>query len=269
MIRIAHPSDAAAIAARHDRWRADWPEFTPESPEGVQTAITDDGMIYLLSATGTVCSYADTAHGYGFLDFPYCALDEAEKLIQAALAHLQGLRVECPLPAQREAEAELLKRLGFRLKSTQRRMRLSAFPDVEITLPKDAELCQPTPDEVEALHDLVFMGHSKPAGWRKNPDIHPVVGLRVRGELAGYVVTECHAARHLLSELGVHPEHRRQNLGRALTLLGLKQLREAGAESVHPLVNDTHDQHAPALYGSVGFQTTSHLHRYELDLGGK
>ncbi len=92
MIRTATPQDAPLLAQLHDRFRSDWPDFQPESSEGVETAITDDGMVYLLlEDRAAVCLYADANHNYGYLDFPYVASADTPTLITAALPELAGL----------------------------------------------------------------------------------------------------------------------------------------------------------------------------------
>ena len=257
MIRTAGPQDAPLLARLHDRFRSDWPDFQPESSEGVETAITDDGMVYLLlEDRAAVCLYADTPHGYGFLDFPYATLEDAPALISAALHELAGLRIECSLPSERVREALELKRHGFGPGRTQRRM-IQHDPGAVSTpvLPTSADLFQPTPDEVEALHDLVFTGHTKLPGWRTDPGIFPPIGLKLNGEFVGYVMTSIHGGWHWLAELAVHPEARRQGIGRLLTLTALERLREAGATEVHLYVNDDHDQQATRLYEDTGFKT--------------
>lgn len=259
MIRSATAQDAALLARLHDQARADWPDFSPESPEGVESAITEDGMEYLLLGDrAAACLYADRASGYGFLDFPYADAPAAGVLVRAALERLAGLRVECPLPGERTWEAHLLASHGFRPGRTQRRMVHRDLAGVGVpVLPPDARPVQPPHDEVEALHDLTFRGVRKLAGWRTDPEIFPALGLRVDGKLAGYALTSAHGGFSWLWELAVHPDFRRRGLGRALTELALGQLREAGASEVHLYVNDDHDQHAPTLYEEAGFR----LHR--------
>ena len=257
MIRTATPKDAPLLTRLHDRFRSDWPDFQSESSEGVETAITDDGMVYLLlEDRATVCLYADTRHAYGFLDFPYAASADAPPLIAAALTHLSGLRAECPLPAERVWEAEALKRYGFEPGRTQRRMVQRDLEAVQTpVLPASTELFQPTPDEVEALHDLAFIGHTKLPGWRSNPEIFPPIGLKLSGEFVGYALTSSHGGWHWLAELAIRPKARQQGSGRLLTLIALEQLREAGATEVHLYVNDDHDQQATRLYENTGFKT--------------
>ncbi len=257
MIRTATPQDAPLLARLHDRFRSGWPDFQPESSEGVESAITGDGMVYLLlEDRAAVCLYADHRHNYGYLDFPYASLEDAPTLITAALPELAGLRVECPLPAERVWEAEELKRHGFEPGRTQRRMIQRDLEAVATpVLPASAELFQPTPDEIESLHDLTFTGHTKLPGWRSNPEMFPPIGLKLNGEFVGYALTSSHGGWHWLTELGVHPEARRQGTGRLLTLMALGQLREAGATEVHLYVNDDHDQQATRLYESTGFKT--------------
>ncbi len=264
MIRIAGPEDAELLAALHDQWRHDWPEFSRESADGVRSAITDDGMLYLvLDDRATVCLYADSAHAYGYLDFPYAAVADAPALIGTALEHLSGLRVECPLPAERKWEAQMLVRHGFTPGRKQRRMTLDRWPVGQpLTLPDGVERATVFPDEVEALHNLAFRGSAKLPGWRTDPGIFPVIGLRTSEGVAGYALAALHAGVFWLWELAVHPHWRRRGLGRALTVLALNTLRDAGAEEVHVHVNDNHDQHAPILYQSVGFQTVHLITRY-------
>lgn len=258
MIRTATPQDAPLLTRLHDRARANWPDFCPESPSGVASAITEDGMTYLLLGDrAAACLYADVPSGYGFLDFPYAAPEDVGVLIRAALARLAGLRVECPLPAGWLEEAHALLGHGFRPGRTQRRTVHRNLDGIGVpVLPPEADLVQPTPEEVEALHDLTFRGFRKPAGWRTNPEFFPTTGLWMGGGLAGYALTSVHGGFHWLSELAVHPDLRRQGLGRVLTLLALRQAQEAGASEVHLYVNDDHDQHAPGLYEGAGFQTS-------------
>lgn len=214
MIRTATPQEAPVLAQFHDEARRDWPDFSPESPEGVQSAITDDGMVYLLESRAAVCLHADAESGYGFLDFPYAAPADADALIEAALEVLKGLRVECPLPAERSWEADALTRHGFKPGRTQRRMVLQNLGSPrDSALPDGAELTLLSHDEVEALHDLIFTGHRKFAGWRVNPEYFPVIGLRMDAQVAGYALTAHHGGFHWLSELAVHPDFRRRGLG--------------------------------------------------------
>ena len=264
MIRTAAPEDAELLAALHDRWRREWPEFSHESPEGVRSAITDDGMLYLLlDERATVCLHADHAHAYGYLDFPYADAADAPELIGAALEHLPGLRVECPLPAQCEWEAQMLIRQGFTPGRRQRRMTLKQWPASQpLTVPDGIEHAPVFPDEVEALHDLAFKGNAKMPGWRTDPGIFPVIGLRTSEGAVGYALVALHGGAFWLWELAVHPEWRQRGLGRILTLLALNVLRNAGAEEVHVNVNEDHDQQAPTLYQSVGFQTAHLITRY-------
>lgn len=269
MIRTALPEQAELLAALHDRWRQDWPEFSHESPEGVRTAITDDGMVYLLlDERATVCFYPDPAHAYGFLDFPYANPDDAPALVQAALGHLAGRRVECPLPAEREREVQLLVEQGFAPGRRQRHMTLKDWPRRQaLALPDGVEQAAVSHDEVETLHDLTFQSFTKPPGWRKDPGLLPTIGLRTAQGTVGYALIAHHGGAFWLWELAVHPDWRRKGLGRMLTLLALDALREAGAGEVQVSVNDDHDQRAPALYEGVGFQTTSLITRYVKELG--
>ena len=103
MLRAATPQDAVLLAALHDRARTAWPDFSPKSPDGVASALTDDGMVYLLAGDrAAVCVYADVAHRYGFMDFPYAERQQdADLLVEGGPRRLTGLRVECPLPAER------------------------------------------------------------------------------------------------------------------------------------------------------------------------
>ncbi|WP_420597430.1 GNAT family N-acetyltransferase [Deinococcus sp.] len=228
------------------------------------SAISDDGMVYLLlGERAAVCLYADTPHRYGFLDFPYAVPEDADALLKAVLSALIGLRVECPLPSERVWEAEALLRHGFQVGRTQRRMVRDDLNAVAASiLPAGTKRIDPSPDELEALHNLVFTGHSKPAGWRTDPDHLPPLGLNLGGQLAGYALSAHHGGLFWLSELAVHPDFRRQGLGRALTRLTLAQLRGAGASQVHLYVNDDHGQHAPRLYEGAGFKTHRLTLRY-------
>lgn len=263
-VRIATPDEAPLLAGLYDQARRHWPDFSPERADGICGAITDDGMVYLLlGSQAAVCVHADVAHGYGFLDFPYADEDDADLLIQAALTHLQGLRIECPVPAERTWEVEALIHHGFQPGRTQRLMELvptGVVKDAE--LPFGFERATATPEEIEALHDLVFPGHASPAGWRSDPDILPSIGAQARGQLVGYALATLQGTVGWLSELAIRPEFRRRGLGRALTLQAVQRLSSAGAEQIRLYVNDTHDQHAPHLYQGVGFQTISLTTRF-------
>jgi GNAT superfamily N-acetyltransferase len=263
-MRTATRHDSALIARLYDQARQSWPEFSPESPAGIESAIADDGMVYLLiEDRAAVCLHADPEHRYGFLDFPYAMPDDAGALVEAALAHLANLRVECPLPVGRVWEAELLSRCGFKPGETQRRMvrQPSGLPP----LPQGTRLAQLLPAEVEALHARVFTGYSLKLGWHTDPERSPIIGLKLGERVAGYALSSVQNGVYWLSEVAVHPELRRRGFGRALTLLALRQMQDAGATEIHLYVNDDHDQHAPRLYESLGFETRLMTVRYVRD----
>jgi ribosomal-protein-alanine N-acetyltransferase len=93
-------------------------------------------------------------------------------------------------------------------------------------------------------------------GLREAIDATPVTRFRVIGRgdnVAAYAITGCSENQGYLQRLAVAPSHRRQGLGRALGLDGLRWLRRrgvAGAVVNTQLGNDA----ALALYLSLGFR---------------
>ena len=70
----------------------------------------------------------------------------------------------------------------------------------------------------------------------------------------------------LLEPVGTHPDHRRLGLGRAVSLLALRQLRSAGAERA--VVRSRGDAAYPVpklLYESIGFRELSRSLPYVKD----
>ena len=68
--------------------------------------------------------------------------------------------------------------------------------------------------------------------------------------------------------VGTHRDHRRQGLGRALSLFGLQRFRAAGAE--HAIVGCRGDAHYPVpklLYESIGFRELSRELRFKKGYG--
>ena len=73
------------------------------------------------------------------------------------------------------------------------------------------------------------------------------------GAVVAYAVTGRAARRGFLQRVAVHPDHRRQGLGRALVVDALRWLRRWGAH--HAVVNtQTGNDTALALYESLGFR---------------
>ena len=84
----------------------------------------------------------------------------------------------------------------------------------------------------------------------------PHARFRVAGPVGGavaYAVTGRAARRGFLQRVAVHPDHRRQGLGRALVVDALRWLRRWGVH--HAVVNtQTGNDTALALYQSLGFR---------------
>lgn len=267
MIRTATAHDAPLLAALHDQARAAWSTFSSESPEGIVTGIAEDGLIYLvLDERAAVCLYTDISNRFCYMDFPYATPGDADLLIRAALDTHAHLRIECQLPVEQNWQADLLRQYDFQVTRSQRRMVHAALETVQVPqLPSGLEATTVTPNEVEALHDIIFPGFHLPASWRADPMYAAPIGLRRDGQLVGYGLTSCQGGVHWISEVGVHPAYRRQGLGRHLTLLALAQRRAAGATEVHLHVSDPHDQEAPRLYERLGFVTRHWLVRFVRD----
>jgi len=93
------------------------------------------------------------------------------------------------------------------------------------------------------------------SGLSEAIDATPVTRFRVVGKrpVVAYAVTGLSVNQGYLQRLAVHPDHRRQGLGRALGLDGLRWLRRRGVSEA--VVNtQLGNEPALALYLSLGFR---------------
>ena len=114
-------------------------------------------------------------------------------------------------------------------------------------------------------YNRAFAGHwrhtEKTAdGWRRREAAVQVAAVDAAGEVAAVVAggVDTFDDRRaqpvgVVEIVGTVPEHRRAGLARALTVLGLRRLRAAGAASASLYVDGRNAQRAFDLYRSLGF----------------
>jgi [ribosomal protein S18]-alanine N-acetyltransferase len=96
------------------------------------------------------------------------------------------------------------------------------------------------------------------AGIREMLQDETVIGVlardpRAKSRLAGYLLARTIAGEGEVLTLGVHPDHRRAGLGRALLAEGIARMVAAGARVVFLEVRES-NRGARALYESAGFR---------------
>lgn len=105
---------------------------------------------------------------------------------------------------------------------------------------------------VEALHDRLFPGTHTP-GRMLVQSTEPRLVCLDGEEVVGYVAAEIQSdGSGYIDFLGVHPDHRRRGIGRALVQASADRLLDLGASSVNLTVRESNAA-ARALYGSLGF----------------
>ncbi|KKK37431.1 GCN5 family acetyltransferase [Mesobacillus campisalis] len=83
------------------------------------------------------------------------------------------------------------------------------------------------------------------------------------GEIVGKVNLQMTSQLGAIFGLGVVPEHRRNGYGRAILLMAIQKLKEAGAKNVMLQVA-AENANALNLYKSCGFETTSTMDYYQI-----
>ena len=84
-----------------------------------------------------------------------------------------------------------------------------------------------------------------------------------RGELCGFTVTWYDHVNGvgLFEPVGVHPDHRRRGLGRALLADGMRRMRQAGLTAAM-VAYEGHNPASGPLYRDMGFEPTWTLWDY-------
>ena len=133
--------------------------------------------------------------------------------------------------------------------------------------------------EVDAyveLHRAVFESKNMTAEWRGRTQQRPeymadldLVAVAPNGQPAAFCVgwlgTDANGeTAGQIEPLGVHAEHRKLGLGRAILLEGLKQLKARGAKRSY-VQTESHRDAAFRLYESVGFQVAQKILMYRKD----
>jgi len=85
---------------------------------------------------------------------------------------------------------------------------------------------------------------------RHDPDA--IIVAEVEGRIVGTIVAGWDGWRASLYRLAVHPDHRRQGLGRLLLTAAEDRLRALGAERFHAMVLDGNDQ-GRAVWQRAGY----------------
>jgi GNAT superfamily N-acetyltransferase len=150
---------------------------------------------------------------------------------------------------------------------------LDTLPD-EPSLPAMYEIrpagCEMEAEEYAQLQRAVFNSNHMTLEWRQRvvqmpqyvPDLD-LVAVTPDGRLAGLCVCwlRPHWGAGLIDAMGVHPEFRRQGLGRALLLDGLRRMRASGGQTAFVHTGSKNDP-ARLLYESVGFRQKYLLHSF-------
>jgi ribosomal protein S18 acetylase RimI-like enzyme len=118
-------------------------------------------------------------------------------------------------------------------------------------------------DAYQELHQAVFDGMSMSMDYHQSSAYQPeldLIAVRPTGQFGAFCQCELKQVtdsqgEHFVGEVGVigtRPELQRQGLGRALLLIGLRQMQERGATSAFL---ETSESNVPAqhLFTSVGF----------------
>lgn len=214
----------------------------------------------------------------------------------ALLAHVldraRALGVQCVLS---DADSRLpgssifLTHHGFAWEQVSVQMRTAPDSLVAEPLLPAGYTIQPYPEvgDVEMLTRAInrgFTGHwenrerevDEIGRWLAGAQTRPAgifLAFRSEGDLAGVCWTSyntdanarCGRTVGHIDRLGIVPEHRRHGLGRALLLTGMRWLRTQG-QAILDLDVIGDNEHAQALYASVGFAPTKQTIIYRREL---
>ncbi|WP_370645295.1 mycothiol synthase [Pseudonocardia sp. DSM 110487] len=243
--------------------------------EHVLMHLTDDGAAHLLALDdGALRGVAqlDTADGVAELvvhpDHRRTGL--GRRIVEEVLARAGGtLRVWAH--GQHPGAVALAARLGFtpvRELWQMRRSLLDGLPEPQLPAGVRLRAFVPGQDDDEFLrvNNAAFDWHPEQGGWDRGqlrlreaePWFDPAGFLLAVDEadrLLGFHWTKVHTEPESIGEvyvLGVDPSAQGKRLGAALTLAGLRHLRERGQSRVM-LYTEADNAAAVKLYGSLGF----------------
>jgi mycothiol synthase len=243
--------------------------------EHVLMHVTDAGAAHLLALDGGALrgvAQLDTADGVAELvvhpDHRRAGL--GRRIVEEVLARAGGtLRVWAH--GQHPGAVALAARLGFtpvRELWQMRRSLLDGLPEPQLPAGVRLRAFVPGQDDDEFLrvNNAAFDWHPEQGGWDRGqlrlreaePWFDPAGFLLAVDEadrLLGFHWTKVHTEPESIGEvyvLGVDPSAQGRRLGAALTLAGLRHLRERGQSRVM-LYTEADNAAAVKLYGSLGF----------------
>ena len=122
-----------------------------------------------------------------------------------------------------------------------------------------------------ATHRAAFNSENMTVAWRARTLRQPnyvrdtdVVAVTHAGDIAAFCVGWLDGSRGQVEPMGVHPEHQRHGLGRAVLLEGLRRLAAHGATDIY-VETDNYRDAALALYEAVGFRVAHNVWVFRKD----